>query len=144
MKLTFCVRGQVQPWARTRLAFDGLGRVRPVNTTVLRDYEHQVASAAALAARAQGWRCEKGQPVTLEVAAYFPIAASLSARKCALLLGMPHVQRPDGDNVVKAILDGVQKAGVIYDDAQVADLNVSKRWCEAGQERVEVTLEVEA
>jgi Holliday junction resolvase RusA-like endonuclease len=48
-----------------------------------------------------------------------------------------HVSRPDLDNVVKAILDGLN--GVVFaDDASVAQLVASKEY---GDERVEVQIE---
>jgi Holliday junction resolvase RusA-like endonuclease len=48
-----------------------------------------------------------------------------------------HVSRPDIDNIVKAILDGLN--GVVFaDDASVAQLVSSKEY---GEERVEVQIE---
>jgi Holliday junction resolvase RusA-like endonuclease len=48
-----------------------------------------------------------------------------------------HISRPDIDNVVKAILDGLN--GVVFaDDAVVAQLVASKHY---GEERVEVQVE---
>ena len=48
-----------------------------------------------------------------------------------------HISRPDIDNVVKAILDGLN--GVVFaDDAVVAQLVASKQY---GEERVEVQVE---
>jgi Holliday junction resolvase RusA-like endonuclease len=48
-----------------------------------------------------------------------------------------HISRPDIDNVVKAILDGLN--GVVFaDDASVAQLVASKHY---GEERVEVQVE---
>jgi Holliday junction resolvase RusA-like endonuclease len=48
-----------------------------------------------------------------------------------------HVSRPDIDNIVKAILDGLN--GIVFaDDASVAQLVASKEY---GEERVEVQIE---
>lgn len=48
-----------------------------------------------------------------------------------------HISRPDIDNVVKAVLDGLN--GVVFtDDAVVAQLVASKHY---GEERVEVQIE---
>ena len=148
MKLTFCVPGVAHAWSRTRLAFDGLGRVRPVNTAALRDYEHQVASAAALAAKAQGWRTvPAGVPVVMSIVAYFPVPASATKRQQEWLPGTLHALRPDRDNVAKAIADALgrpdgnlPRAGVVDDDAQFADGPITKRWCRRGEERVEVEI----
>src|SRR3990167_4842128 len=148
MKLSFTVTGPVQPWSRTRIAFDPrTGRVRPFNTAPMTDYGHQVATAAALAAKAQGWRMvPAGVPVTLTVTAYLPIPPSTSKRKALAMVGQKHASKPDLENVAyKLIADVLQKpdgkrprAGVIFDDGQISDAWISKRWCEQGQERVEV------
>ena len=152
MKLTFCVPGVAHAWSRTRHAFDGLGRTRHFNPAPMTDYGHQVATAAALAAKAQGWRMvPQGVPVTLTVTAYLPIPASTSKRKALAMVGQKHAQKPDLENVAyKLIADVLQKpdgtrprAGVIFDDGQISDGHEYKRWCAAGNERVEVTLEVE-
>ncbi len=50
-----------------------------------------------------------------------------------------HVSRPDLDNIVKAILDGLN--GIVYaDDTQVAELVASKKYDDS-EERVEVLVE---
>lgn len=50
-----------------------------------------------------------------------------------------HVSRPDVDNIVKAILDGLN--GIVYaDDTQVAELVASKKYDDS-EERVEVLVE---
>ena len=150
MKLTFCVHGEAQQWSRTRHAFDGLGRVRHFNTAPMTDYGHQVATAAALAARAQGWRMvPAGVPVTLSVTAYLPIPASTSRRKAAAMVGKPHASKPDLENVAyKLIADVLQKpdgarprAGVIFDDGQIWRGGIEKYWCPAEDARVEVVVE---
>lgn len=48
---------------------------------------------------------------------------------------LPHIERPDVDNLSKSLLDSMTRAGVWQDDAQVCDLRVRKwrgvhpRWC---------------
>lgn len=50
-----------------------------------------------------------------------------------------HVSRPDLDNVIKAILDGLN--GIVYvDDTQVAELTATKKYVK-DDERVEVMIE---
>lgn len=39
-----------------------------------------------------------------------------------------HLKRPDLDNLVKSVLDGLQKGRVIVEDNQVTDLTASKRY----------------
>lgn len=50
----------------------------------------------------------------------------------------PHV-KPDLDNYAKAVLDALN-ATVWFDDSQIVDLRLSKRYAEAGMARVEVTI----
>lgn len=45
----------------------------------------------------------------------------------------PHGQKPDLDNVLKAVCDALQKAGVIEDDKQVSTITASKVWAAAGE-----------
>lgn len=54
---------------------------------------------------------------------------------------VPHLGRPDVDNVAKAVMDALTKAGVIRDDAQVCGLHATKAY--AGKSEgpcVEVTM----
>jgi Holliday junction resolvase RusA-like endonuclease len=56
---------------------------------------------------------------------------SWSKKKKALYAGQYHAQKPDADNVGKAVLDALTDCGAWVDDSQVASLPVIKRW--AGQ-----------
>lgn len=51
-----------------------------------------------------------------------------------------HTQKPDADNLAKAVLDALTQCGLWADDAQVASLNVQKLWSNCGQPgcRIEV------
>ena len=40
-----------------------------------------------------------------------------------------HTQRPDTDNLAKAVLDVMQELGYWKDDSQVYHLSVTKSWC---------------
>ena len=40
-------------------------------------------------------------------------------------------QKPDVDNIAKAVLDAIVQAGIIVDDTQVVDLAVKRRMCDA-------------
>ncbi len=66
-------------------------------------------------------------PVCLKIAARFEPPKSLSKKKTQERLWRPHTQRPDIDNVAKAIMDALN--GIAYvDDAQVADSHCVKVW----------------
>jgi len=43
-------------------------------------------------------------------------------------------QKPDGDNVLKACLDAIEKSGVLDDDKRVAVKAVESWWCARGEE----------
>jgi Holliday junction resolvase RusA-like endonuclease len=79
---------------------------------------------------------------------WLPMPASWSKRKQAANLWKPHAQKPDIDNLTKAVMDAMSErveklteatketmklAGVWQDDCQVADLTVRKRWCTSGE-----------
>ena len=64
-------------------------------------------------------------PLRVEIVATFPIPASWSPKKKAAALW--HVGRPDGDNILKAIGDGLN--GVVWrDDSILASTEVAKRY----------------
>lgn len=69
-------------------------------------------------------------PVKVTISAYFP-----HKKKTGY-----HISRPDLDNVVKAILDGLNGV-VFHDDAAVCQLVAVKRYAPEGEERVEVQIE---
>lgn len=54
--------------------------------------------------------------------------------------GMPHMQRPDTDNLAKLVLDVMVKQGILSDDCVVSSLVVEKVW--AKQEMNGVTVQV--
>jgi len=151
MKLSFTVAGEAHQWSRTRHAFDpATGRTRHFNPAPMTDYGHLVATAAAIAAREQGWRMvPQGVPVTLTVTAYLPIPASTSKRKALAMVGQKHASKPDLENVAyKLIADVLQKpdgarprAGVIFDDGQIWRGVIEKYWTRAEDARVVVEVE---
>ena len=151
MKLSFTVLALPVAWSRTRIAWNPTtGAVRPFNRAQMTDYGHLVATAAALAAREQGWRMvPQGGPVTLTVTAYLPIPASTSKRKALAMVGTPCTVKPDLENVAyKLIADVLQKpdgkrprAGVIFDDGQIWRGVIEKYWTMPEEARVVVEVE---
>ncbi|MDG5498947.1 RusA family crossover junction endodeoxyribonuclease [Marinobacter sp. BGYM27] len=61
-----------------------------------------------------------------------PMPASWSKKKRETMLGTPHQQRPDVDNLHKGLLDAVFK-----EDCQVWDHRITKVWGVQGMIRVE-------
>ena len=58
---------------------------------------------------------------------HLPMPSSWSKEKRLKMVGQPHQEKPDADNLVKALLDALYK-----DDAHIWDYRISKRWSESG------------
>jgi len=71
-------------------------------------------------------------PVELRIECLFAMPVSWSKAKKAKHFGKPHTQKPDADNVAKAVMDGLTAAGVWPDDAVVWSLEISKVWAVQG------------
>ena len=67
------------------------------------------------------------KPIKLMVCLFFDVK---SPKK---LWGTYKITRPDCDNYVKEIKDAMTTTGFWYDDAQVSDLRVIKRYAERGE-----------
>jgi len=65
-------------------------------------------------------------PVWVGITATFAMPQSWTKAKRAKLDDTPHAQKPDADNVAKAVLDAL--SGHWDDDCQVYELSVEKRW----------------
>ena len=118
--LVFVVPGDPVPKGRPRISARG-GYARAYTPKATRDYEAAVC-AAATAAREQArgpWPIVG--PVRVEVSAVFARPGRLF-RQADPDGRVPHDKRPDLDNVLKAILDGMDQAGVWGDDGQVCEL----------------------
>lgn len=75
------------------------------------------------------WRSPaNSRPVRLSIVALFerPKGMAGSERK-------PHVKRPDLDNISKALMDAINKAGVWIDDRQVYALEAQAWYCAPGE-----------
>lgn len=57
-----------------------------------------------------------------------PMPASWSEKKRLHLDGQPHRQRPDADNLAKALLDSVHE-----EDCKIHDLRITKYWGREGE-----------
>lgn len=92
------------------------------------NYETLVALAAQ---QAMVGRTLLSGPVEVQMAILLPIPASWSKKKqAAAIAGQVYpTKKPDADNVVKAIFDGIN--GVVWnDDVQACDILVRKRYAE--------------
>jgi len=78
------------------------------------------------------------QPVLVVITAFFQMPASWSQKKRKQLDGTYCTKKPDTDNVIKSILDGI--LGTAYeDDKQVVVCVGAKYWAEHGRVTVEIS-----
>lgn len=126
----FTVYGE--PVAKGRPRFTRQGRAYTPKKT--HDYESEVQ---AMAKAAMGTQEPLETPVAVYVYVTFPIPPSYSKKRTeACLNGSDrHTKRPDLDNCVKAITDGMN--GIVYkDDSQVVSLHATKVWGTVGMVEV--------
>jgi Holliday junction resolvase RusA-like endonuclease len=119
--LIFVVPGLPQGKGRARF---GNGRAYTPAKTVA--YEGLIALAGQEAMK--GRELLEG-PVYLLVNAFFPFPKSWSRRKRddAITFGSWHTSKPDGDNILKAVGDGLNEI-IFKDDSQIAYAKVTKRY----------------
>jgi len=123
MSLYFTVPGLPQGKGRARF---GNGRTYTPAKTVA--YEGLVALAGQ---QAMEQRTPIEAPVYLMVTAYFPIPKSWSAARKARAVSslVWHTSKPDGDNILKAVGDGLN--GIVWkDDSQIAFAKITKQYGE--------------
>jgi Holliday junction resolvase RusA-like endonuclease len=118
---SFTIPGKPFAKQRHRVGTIG-GRARAFNTAGNARFEDVVRSIAAPL-----FPVPLNGPVQLRLIAYFAPPASWSKRKREAMLGQPHTQRPDADNIAKAVKDGLNRIAW-GDDCQVAELSVRKAW----------------
>lgn len=139
MEISFVIEGKPQGKARHRLTRDGHAYT-PKGT---REYEHRIREEfrEVTAHRYEpGVAFPAGTPVRLIVRAYFPIPRSASRRmRQAMLDGdVPCTRKPDLDNILKAVADGLN--GWAYeDDVQLTRIHAARFWAELPRIEVELT-----
>lgn len=121
MQAEFVVPGKPHGKGRPRATVVA-GRARLYTPQASADYEAAVREAGG-----PHFPTPIRGPVKLRIVAIFETPPSWSKRKRAEMQGRFHVQKPDGDNVMKSIKDGLN--GIAWvDDCQAADCRVVKRW----------------
>lgn len=138
MSLSFEIPGR--PTGKGRPKFARRGNVVATYTDAKTvSYENRVALFAHQAMRG---RPMLDGPLHVTVLAYFaPPKSAPKARRAAMLAGQlrPTV-KPDLDNIVKAVLDGLQGVAFV-DDVTVTWINVGKFYADA--DRVIVSVEAD-
>ena len=137
-KLHFIVAGKPQGKQRARSTKSG-HHFTPKKTV---HYEAAIREAAIAAMRREVWDIATlaVAPVKVSIVAAFEMPKSWSEKKRLEMFGNPHTQKPDGDNIAKAVCDGLNGACIWHDDAQVSDLSIIKRWAD-GTSGISVTVE---
>ncbi|MFP4895605.1 RusA family crossover junction endodeoxyribonuclease [Paraburkholderia sp. EG304] len=131
--VSFVVDGQPVAKGRPRAGMtdEGIRMHTPAKTKA---YERKIRTAARVAMHG---RIPFGRPVSLKVAIYLEIPLSWpKIRQTKARIGVIcATNKPDADNVLKAIKDGMNE--IVYeDDSQVVDIAVTKKY--AMEPRVEV------
>ena len=123
--VSFVVPGEAVGKGRPRVSTIG-GHARMFTPQKTANYETLIAMAAQ---QAMAGRELIGGPVLVEMKILVSVAASWSKKKTAEALAgdvMP-TKKPDADNVLKAICDGIN--GIVFkDDVQVVNVSLSKRF----------------
>lgn len=118
MAASFTIPGK--PFGKERPRATRQGRIFTPARTV--SFERKVGTIAQPL-----FACPIEGPVKLRVVATFEIPKSWTKAKRAAAQGAFHTQKPDGDNCLKAIKDGLNRIAWM-DDSQVADARIVKRW----------------
>lgn len=124
----FTIPGEPVAKARARATMVA-GRARMYTPAKTEKFEARVA---LFAQRAMGSRPPLDGAVALTVVALFPVSESWpKKRKAAALEGRElHTKKPDLDNVIKAVKDGMN--GIVWrDDCQVAILRECRKGYDA-------------
>ena len=133
--VSFVVPGEAVGKGRPRVSTIG-GHARMFTPQKTANYETLIAMAAQ---QAMAGRELIGGPVLVEMKILVSVAASWSKKKTAEALAgdvMP-TKKPDADNVLKAICDGIN--GIVFkDDVQVVNVSLSKRFSETPSVSVRV------
>lgn len=116
-----------------------IGKGRPrfygghaVTPQATRDYERMIG-------REYARQCGQdfgAAPLDVAIMVTYTMPKSWTKSKRAEKMKQPHTQKPDADNIAKAILDGLQQGGAYEDDCQIASLRVYKKWSDRDTIRV--------
>lgn len=133
--------GQARPRACAFRRRDGGVTARVYEPSKSAAAKDAIVLEARRCIQTQDWQCFDGEPLVLVLLARFAIPASASKSRRALLLGQPHAQKPDVDNVVKLALDALTMAGAWLDDKQVTTVVARSLWAEAPSLELQVGID---
>lgn len=98
------------------------------------------STVALFASQAMGARSPLNGPVSADLIISLPVPASWSKKRTqAALSGLEHpAKKPDADNVIKGIFDGMN--GIVWvDDVQVVALTAIKQYAQVPGVQVRIT-----
>lgn len=128
-RVSFTVPGK--PYAKKRPRFSRrIGRA-------FDPAENAVAEASIGNLAAKYFPAPIAGPVSVEIVATFAIPRSWPKRKAEEHLHRPHCQKPDGDNLVKAALDALNRIAW-GDDGQVYSISIRKSWGLVNQTEIRI------
>lgn len=136
MNISFFVPGAPVGKGRPKVSSRGGKFARMYTPEKTANYESLIALAAQ---EAMDGNPLIAGPADVEISMFLPVPTSWSKKKqAAALQGQVYpTKKPDADNVIKAIFDGIN--GVVWvDDVQACDIVVRKRY--ADKPGVEVTV----
>lgn len=142
LELKFTITGT--PTGKGRVRFFNGHAVTPKKT---RTYEAQIRYEASHAVEHMVKHPDFSAPCSVRISAFYPIPASYTKKKRMQIAehGCSVVRpgKPDLDNVIKSVLDGMN--GIVFsDDVQVVRLSAEKFWCEGDETpRVDVRVKWE-
>lgn len=137
MILEFTIPGDPVAKGRPKLTTIN-GSARTYTPAKTRSYESLVRLAAE---QAMGGRAPLDGPLLVAVAVHLAVPESWSQKKKRLALSgevLP-TKKPDLDNFIKAVLDGMNSVAFI-DDSRIVDLVCRKRYSETPRIHVEITV----
>ena len=127
-EIEFVVYGRPKGKGRPRFTMDG----HAYTPQTTRMYEKEIRQAF----REAGGTSFGTVPVAVEIVAYYPVPKSArksDKQEMEAGLRVPMV-KPDIDNVLKAVLDGIQgDDGAFHDDVQVVSIRAEKRYDRIGE-----------
>lgn len=131
--IAFVVPGRPQP--KERAAPDRFGNMRTQEATLRAERLVEELAVKAM----KGLEPLSGAVrLSVNIVFDYPAHWTVAQKREALAGIMPHVSTPDADNVLKMISDGMNGVAY-YDDAQIAEIFVRKRYGQGS--RVEVMVD---
>jgi Holliday junction resolvase RusA-like endonuclease len=105
--------------------------VRMYTPTTADQWKCAVANAALAAIPPD--RLPIGLGIGLTIVFCLPRPKRLERRATASLCNVPHLSKPDLDNLEKAVLDALKDGGVMVDDCQVFKVEKLKVYADSGE-----------